>query len=164
MINRSTNLSIERASLHKQVAAINNTQRISAELPPFKLAEITNATAIAGTSYRWLYEWREIRIENTSLYEPFYDLDTLYNPTNNAGGNSQENTALNVNELGNTAGLVFPGYSPASLPAGVSILPVFGCVFMYQGYLGSGVTATSATHTKPIWLFAAINPVDGDCI
>ena len=167
MINRTTAVNIEQSAKHRQVAMLDRDANQRLIVPQWKLGAITEWVPITGTTNRWLYKWKEVRVYTSAQrYEPFGDADTLYNSVNNAGYNAQINEALNVNELSNTAAWVFPGFSPANLPAGVTVLPVQvdATVLFYQGYLGNGSTAAPRFETKPMWFFAAPNPVDGDCI
>jgi len=167
MINRTTALNIEQSANHQQVAMLDRDFNQRLVVPQWKLGEIASYVPIAGTTNRWLYKWREIRVYTSDeRYEPFSDTSSLYNSTNNAGFNAQIDDALNINELANTAGWVFPGFSPSNLPAGVTVRPVDvnATVLVYQGYLGNGVTSALRLQTKPMWFFAAPNPVDGDCI
>lgn len=113
--------------------------------PSFQLLEIKTATAITGQSYRWEYDLQLVDIDDADLRDtPAYE------------DRGSQVKGFNVLELDNTvtnAG----GYDPDNIPDDFDVKPVSGYV------LGHPVNAKADGTVKIVFLFSAVNPIDGVC-
>jgi hypothetical protein len=113
------------------------------EPPVCVLGKITGATAIAGSTTRWEYDWTEASISATNA---------LAAKTN--GLTAQK--GLSVSELGNTATAVAYGVTLASLPVGMAPVRIPNdtavLCFPYRRADGS-----------LIWLIVNTQAINGTC-
>jgi len=113
--------------------------------PTFHLLEVKSANPITGQPYRWEYDLQLVDIGDADLRgTPAYE------------ERGEQVKGFNVLELDNTvtnAG----GYDPDNIPDDFDVEPISGYV------LGSPVNAKADGTVKVVFLFSAVNPIDGVC-
>lgn len=106
------------------------------------LARVTGATAVAGSTTRWVYQWAEATLDN------------LHAVAAKTGGLTGE--ALSVSELGNTATSVSYGINPANLPAGFAPVRIPNDTPVI-------IAPQRRTDGTLMWLIINTQAVDGTC-
>jgi hypothetical protein len=144
MLNNSTRNNIKNTQKKANTVATERRDRLLQESVPFIMAEITDHSALPGTTNRWLYTWVCANIGTTSAYLFSSGAELWY-----------KGNALNVIEAANSASFVGPGIVLANIPAGFTVKPIEGFVLLYPG---------RRTNGTPIWLFCVPNAIDGVCI
>lgn len=113
--------------------------------PSFQLLKVENSTQITGQAYRWEYDLQLVDIDDADLDDtPAYE------------DRGSQVKGFNVLELDNTvtnAG----GYDPDNIPDDFEVKPISGYV------LGHPVNAKVDGTVKVVFLFSAVNPIDGEC-
>jgi hypothetical protein len=117
------------------------------------LARITGATARAGLTKAWLYDWQECFVNEAGAYV------TAANTRRRSSQITTYGPAINGNEGPQTIGagtILGPGITAALIPAGYSYNAIANdtVVLMYAGQRTSG---------SPLFWFYAANPIDGEC-
>ena len=144
MLNNTTRNTIRNTSAQALKVTHEHRDRLLQEGVPFIMAEITDHSALPGTTNRWLYTWVCANIGTTSAYLFSSGAELWY-----------KGNALNVIEAANSASFVGPGIVLANIPAGFTVKPIEGFVLLYPGRRTDGT---------PIWLFCVPNAIDGVCI
>jgi len=113
--------------------------------PSFLLLEVKTSTAIAGQAYRWEYDLQLVDIDGADLTStPAFE------------DRGSEVKGFNVLEFDNTATNA-GGYDPDNIPDDFEVKPISGYV------LGHPVNAKVDGTVKVVFLFSAVNPIDGEC-
>jgi len=117
------------------------------------LARITGATARAGLTKAWLYDWEECFVNEAGAYV------IAANTRRRSSQITTYGPAINGNEGPQTIGagaILGPGITAALIPAGYSYNAIANdtVVLMYAGQRTSG---------SPLFWFYAANPIDGEC-
>lgn len=113
--------------------------------PSFQLLKVEDSTVIAGQAYRWEYDLQLVDIDDA-------DLDAT--PAYEDRGSQVK--GFNVLEFDNTATNA-GGYDPDNIPDDFEVKPISGYV------LGHPVNAKVDGTVKVVFLFSAVNPIDGEC-
>jgi hypothetical protein len=113
--------------------------------PSFQLLKIISSASITGQSFRWEYSLQVVEFDGADLRStPAYE------------DRGAQIKGFNVLEFDNTltnAG----GYDPDNIPDDFSVKPISGYV------LGHPLNAKVDNTFETVFLFSAVNPIDGEC-
>ena len=113
--------------------------------PAFQLLEIKAANEISGQPYRWEYDLQLVDLFGAELTAtPAYE------------DRGSQVKGFNVLEIDNTVSNA-GGYDPDNIPDDFDVKPISGYV------LGHPVNAKADGAIKVVFLFSAVNPIDGVC-
>ena len=153
MINRRSDLNkLRTVTQGPQYAERDRRARVEAERQMYLLAKIEDSSAIAGTSYRYLYTWTRAEIKLSSVGSG-KDFQVRASESYYTG------TAVNICEAANTATFIGPGINPANIPAGFAFKPIQGYVLLFpQRRMKVG-----SAGSELVLCFYAANAIGGVC-